>query len=374
MLSYNTKITSDNDDHIYHNISITNQTNLYLPASFTETRSTPVVSKADEYEISVIRFTAPCSDIPIFKFRDNKYIVSFRYEFAPNQFVNFERYVIFQQRDFVNILGVPFGNRYIYSYQRFIDMVNAALLTAFATFKAAYPAIPPTSAPFFQFESETRISLNFQQLFLNAPTIQIFINEDLFSFFQSFSSDAVMIIDPPSGNPLGQPDPASAPVPTGNQTYAYSITLADLGNNYSPSIFVPNSNHVVNWPGYSMFAEFPTLYAWNDVRGLTFLTYSIPVIGDIISNTESKNKDLTYKILTDFELNTELGPESRSNILYNPTAEYRMKDLHSTNEIRTTDISIFWTDRQGLLNELFIAPNDTITIKLMYRRKGWPNK
>jgi hypothetical protein len=379
MLNYKTSINNDGA-HVYHNISIANNTNKYQIATFKETRNVPILDKASNYEMSVVRFTVPGSDIPIFVFQyDNQsppqpvYKVNFRYEFAPGQFKNFAEYVPIINRNIPNVLNQQAIANYIYSYQFFLDMINAAINTAFVAMKAAYPAITQTKTPFLAFTSENIIALHYQQSFSTTPAIKFYLSQSLVNFMPSFNYTGYIILDNPNGNPLGQNDPPAAVQPNNNQFLAFWLPFVDLGNNFISQIYPPNSNHLNDYPGFINRQEFPTLYAWNDVRGLTFITYNIPVLSDAISNTDSRNKDLTFKVLTDFELNTQNGPEARSNISYNPTAEYRIKDLISDAALRTTDISIFWNDKQGNLYPLYIAPNDAITIKIMYRIKGWKN-
>ena len=378
MLSYKSIINNDGA-HVYHNISIANTTNTYQQAIFKETRNVPILEKANNYEMSVVRFTVPGADIPIFIYQfDNQtptpqpiYKVNFRYQFAPGQYANFTKYVPYIPQPIPNVLNQQTIQYYVYSYQRFLDMINAAIITAFNAAKGHYPGITQTKPPFFEFVTENIIALHYEQSFSSSPNIEFFISQSLVNFMISFNYQGYMILDNPNGNPAGQPDPPAAVNPSPVQFLAFKIPFIDTGNNYIANIYPPNSNHLNSYAGFINRQEFATLYSWNDARGLSFITYNIPVLSDTISNTESKNKDVTFKVLTDFELNTDKGPDARSNINYNPTAEYRIKDLISDSDIRTTDINIYWVDKRGAYFPLYIAPGDSITIKIMYRAKSW---
>ena len=69
MLPTRANVNSVNPDHIYYDLSVTN--NQYTGAgdppvlSFTDTRSTPVLSNPSEYYCSVIRFSVDTPSLPV---------------------------------------------------------------------------------------------------------------------------------------------------------------------------------------------------------------------------------------------------------------------------------------------------------------------
>ena len=127
--------------------------------------------------MTVVRFDIP-NTLPIFTFEDNTYFVTL--SFINNDFTQV-----------LNIQNVDINNpssRNIYTFQQFVDSINTALQTSFTNLKTAFPAAPPTEAPFMVFNHETDIfSLYTQQLYdpivAGANTIEIFFNYDLYSFF-----------------------------------------------------------------------------------------------------------------------------------------------------------------------------------------------
>ena len=360
--------------HLYHNIFVKNDTNVYQLAKFNEARQQPILNKPSDWYLSLVRFRIPANNIPIFKFQADKYIVSFRY-FNGVNWANFEKTVVNIPQTYININGITTPSTYVYHYENFIRMINIAIADAFALFKLSYPAYPIANNhyPYLLFDKITGlISLAYDQAFYtDRNNIEFYMSNSLYQFFTSFETTTTMIIDPPI-SPVGpQNDPIASPRPSGLQQYAYKLPFVDLGNNYVAQIYEPYTNHSVSYAGYVLSQEFPCLYNWNDCIGLTIVTYGLPVEGEIYSRTGSNGEALSYKVLTDFQINTTNGPDARSPINYTPTAEYRLLNLISDNELRNTDFQIFWTSRTGEIEPLYIAPSDSFQLKLMYRSKSF---
>jgi hypothetical protein len=355
-------------DHFYQNIYIANPSNVPIKATFNERRDFPILDNPSEYELSVIRFTIPGSSIPIFAFKNNTYIVSFRYYDGVTH-RNFEQYVAYIPPTLVNIIPTFSANQqYVYSYNAFIQMINAAIVVAFNDLKTTFPALGVTKPPFFSYDNVSyMITFWYESAFLGS-NIQFFISDLLAETFESFNYTVDMIIDSPSGIPGGQPDPPIAVDPTPTQRYAYSIPFQDLGVNYSPNIFAPGSG-AVSYAGYNTVQEFPCLYRWNEARGISIVSANIPVQPDQYSTTLTQSLPVSFKLITDFEFDITKGPETRSNIYYVPTAEYRMIDLTDTTPLRVFDLNIFWVDNFGRYNQLYLFPSDSVSIKIMYRKK-----
>ncbi len=116
-------------DHIYYNMILTNNTSDAIPAKFSQTRTEPILEKADDYYVSVVRFFIPSGSIPIFQFKANSYSVTLSYtynsiEYLAQAFVENPVYTTYNTETSYD------NTQDVYSYKAFIDMINTALENA----------------------------------------------------------------------------------------------------------------------------------------------------------------------------------------------------------------------------------------------------
>ncbi len=125
--------------------------------------------------------------------------------------------------------------------------------------------------------------------------------------------------------------------------------------------------------------EYKTLYAWNSLRTVQFTTTAIPVRKEnipqnlTIQSANEGNPNFSG-IMTDFIPNVTEGPESRLYIQYVPQSEYRLFSLLSQQPLRKLDLQIYYTDKFNQQFPVTIPPNESLSLKLMFRRKDFQNK
>lgn len=186
-----TRIEKYDDKHIYYNAIIANPSSSYIPATFVDQRSQAILENQSDYHVSVIRFSIPGAGIPIFIFDTtaNAYVVELEYDGLPYD----------TPLNFINLNND--GSYDVFSYQNFIDSINAAFQSSFSRIKTLNPSAPQTIAPMFILNEVTGlISLIVQNTYdpfiSGVNTIRILFNQKLFSFFESFD---VNIMDPGAG-------------------------------------------------------------------------------------------------------------------------------------------------------------------------------
>ena len=317
----------------YFNIAITKDIENQGVAIYSENRTVPILYKSDDYEVSLIRFSIPSYNIPIFLWQDD-FSVSLTY----NSVVFTTTLVFVSNSSIPSTIG-----RAVYDYQDFLDMINVALETSFNNFVASpvYLTIPvidrPTEAPILVYDSATQlISLYTQPQYSIKNPIPIFVyfNTTLFTFFPAFQN---------FGNEI---DPV----------LAHYFNIKDNGNNLETI----NGNQYIR-----ITQEYEDLFLWNDFQSLIFETDNIPVDSELLGT----QKNITRKILIDFEPISQINDQSI--IQFSPLSSLKLYELISNVELRKIDMRIFWNTKGGETYPLIINNNDRLTIKILFKKKGF---
>jgi hypothetical protein len=314
--------SKDESEYVYYNIRIDNETSNGR-AFFNETRVQPILDNPSNYELAVERFYVPAMDIPIMIFKDNYYYVTLSFggvdATVPLVWIP-------------NTSGTdPYGNS-IWNYQEMVDIVNVAFQTAFTTLGAG----PPTEAPYITYEAESNLFVfNAQRLydpvFAGGATIEIFMNINLYSLFNSFQDFESEENDPK----------------------AHKILVKNNGNNISPTLT----------DYYSTYGEWVTLFNWNDLQSIVFDSNTIPVVPE---NLQSQTNE-TQKIITDFEPIQDIN--NRSAFQYYPQGPLRWYSLSSQQPLYNMNLNVYWKDNEGKLYDIIIEPTEVLTVKILFRKK-----
>lgn len=353
-------ITKDKQ-FFYHNVSIFNDSKVATPAIYSEKRDGAILENPSLWNLSVIRFTVPAQTIPIFSFEEDEYIVTINDNIHDNSQSTIVAYE-------------PLNNQeegasdyfYVYDYDRFIHMINNAIQESYSILNGeSGPYTGYGFAPYLSFDPTTDlITMNMPSQFRSypgtstEPQFSLYFNSKLYRFFQSFWVDQLTNVD---------------------NTISYEFQAFNKGTgNYKLFTDLPEKesgftgmNYPTSYTGYAMTQDFATLYNWNSFRNITFLTSYIPVTSETLNNVGSPNGDDFKPILTDFEVQTQQGFDVHSYIQYYPQGEYRLISLSGEKPMTTLDFQLFWRDREQNLYPITIPPGDSISVKLMFRRKDY---
>lgn len=325
------RITEDADaDHIYYNISIkANEINKGI-ATFSENRVQPIVECPNEYELAVVRFNIPGTQLPIFLWRDG-FKITFSYDGS----------------DFTNELqfipNTPGGSydwygQAIWSYQDFIDTINAGFLACFNDFVAGTPAFTgkPTNPPFMSLDHVTSLCSIYAPVEYDssvANPVKIYFNPLLQDNFPSFQN--IQTADPIKSKQI------------------------IINSNYGLDNITLNSIDYIK-----VEQEFSSLFLWTDLFNILFETNSIPVSTENLASQTNK----TRRIITDFEPLQDIN--NRSSIQFYPQGPLRWYDLESNQPLRRIDLNILWSTKEGDIFPLRMNATDELSIKLEFRRKA----
>ena len=329
---------NDNNEHIYYNITIAreNKESGNIRADFSETRTTPILNKGDDYELAVVRFDLPTINIPIFIWRLNEWKVSITY--LTNVYT---REVPFIQNQ--NLTNAPtfFGDA-IWHYQDYIDCINLGFLQCFQDFQAdpVYLTIPiadrPTEPPHMTYNAVSkRCSIYYPLEYdITKPNpIYVYFNALMFAVFPAFQN-------------YGDER---------DQTLSHYLIVKDNKNNI---VDVGGTNYI------RLSEEWNELFLWNDFQKIIFETDKIPVTNEYIAG----QKNITRKVLTDFIPESTINDQS--NIQYYPTGSLRFYSMYSGQEVREIDIRVFWETKDGIVIPLLISGDDRLTMKIYFKKKG----
>lgn len=415
-------------DIVYYNIVMTGNPNqVETQAIFEETRTQPLLNKPDDYYMSIIRFSIDGSFIPLFvcpvipnpmdptdvnftpflvtlSAGGNNYSQNVRYYPESNARLPFPPVLV------NGMISQDFSSSYyyIYTYTRFITMVNTALQTAFNNLVAANAQFAGTPAPYFIYDDTNKnISLVVPNIVVagtnvwltpitptpptigmtslaNEPvqpqpanTIYLYMNEQLFSYFDGIETFGYY------NNP--------------NQTVLY--VFRDLKNNYYyPPINGANTappqtetsfsivsgaqtqSYTVSPAWFIYTQQYNFLSIWNSLASIVFTTNNIPVqieyipSSAIVNSNGAQSGNISFRsILTDFTPDLMNAGDSRSRFIYNPTGQFRLLDLKSNLPLVKIDLQMWWQDEYNNLYPLFISYNQSNTVKMMFIKKSLAN-
>lgn len=399
-------------DNIYVNIVINHNDMLGSKpsmAEFVANYTDLILEKADEYFLSIIRFSIPGQLIPIFIFpilpfpntnvNGSPFFITMKFgavTSTPQQVI----YVPNGKLPGIGYNGIPFpvppapsashpfqtitDYYFVYAYQYMLDMVNTTIAQAFTALNAAVPGGLPVGAlpPYFIYDATTQlISLIAQSAFYDetlATPIQLYFNTAL----QQPYFEAIPV------HFLGYD---GDPGVTTNLNFLFQIK--DNGNNYyyppggqkivnnvngantsiSTSVGAITTTRVADIQWYKMQQEYNVLSYWSSFKNIIFTTGSIPIqyeqapFNQPLNSQEVSN---SFPILTDFNPLLQYAGDQRSVLQYYPQGPYRLINLNSSIGLRKIDVKLYWQDQKNNLYPIFIPVEGSINIKLLFIKKS----
>lgn len=382
-MSYRQTVNSNymvEGDNIYYDFNIVN-TNIRndavpVPLVFSETRNNPIIHNVGDYYISVIRFSVETPSLPLMipsvkigQSDPNKliYEVNLNYDYLGTTYqaqISLE----YVPSDLTAPTPAPpltsqdLSSKYyyIYSYQKFIRMLNTAFNTAIGILNTqvtmAGGTLPSTAAPFMEFDPiNCTYTLNADKAGFdsdNSSHIKIFFNAQLYKLFSSLES---IYYGPEYG---------------AGRNYQIVVTNINNGNSYTP--VTPGPTY------YQAYGEYSTGALWNPINSLVFQSSMVPIVPENQSNpisygseslTTDGNNSALGNVLTDLQVYLSKGNEYKPVVQYTPTAEYRMIDLQGSGDLKSIYLSCYWKDRYGNLHPFELFGGCNASIKILFRKK-----
>jgi len=335
-------------ENIYVNLSLYNNQDAQINASIDVALEKPIVERANEYKLSIIRFTCPLGTVP-------------RYSLAS---INFQVQIISsggnQQIYGIGSASLPLNP--IDSIAVFINLLNSAFNTAYTNFYnmaislgVQFPANVP---PYFMYDPRNRlISFVVPQIFVKPPSpitsVGVYVSNDIYELIYSF------------------------PTLPSNVSGFTRLMIQTLDNNIYTSPQYPSTNQ----SAYINYQEFPTDFEFNDLQSIIIAT-SLPVRNEFIPlstnqplqtvNPSIGTSGLSYissiPVLTDYVVPVEQFGQQNQRIFYFPTAEFRWTDLIYSLAIDRLSFKFYYQTTDQLIHPLLLAPGDYVSVKILLRR------
>lgn len=326
----------------YLNLRIANQTVVpFTEAIYSKNNTNPILYQPYLYKLSVDRFQIPVDTIPLLIAEPASVgSTNLIYEFT----------VIGNAGTTLSIVNYlpsdpslsPSNARYyyIYTYSRFIQMLNNAL--AFGYISSGGLALVP---PHFEFDPiSQKLSLVVPQddfdPNINPTPFKIQFNYPLLRFFAGFQVDVIQ------------------------QGIQYEFSIYNRYNNIVDVIVA--TGPIVTEPYLAMLPDINTLSRWNALSTV-LITTNLPVNQQYVESGDQNSATNIQPILTDFIV---LYPDNNSyaaTTLDLTNDERSYYDLYGSSPIRNIQLQVFWTDYKGSTYPLYLSKDTAITMKLLFR-------
>jgi len=377
-------------DKIYFDMTYTNVDSISTApkvCSFTETRTTPILLRPEEYYCSIVRYQLETATLPVFipiiQYNSsdvNASIYSFTLEWVDpsgGTYTSGQTYMSYAPQNLAAQVPSPPSSSAnglqnnnttyynVYNIQYAIYLFNQTLTTAFAALVANAAAssktLPTTNAPVISISSDNGsdpifvLNCDLDGYDTTATSyIRIYCNQAMYQLFSAFPAYYLS-------------DTASA----GKNIQIQTTTFGGVTVTQFPS-WNPTYNAI------QVFGSNSTISAFSPITSIVFASNTMPVVpnqisapllsvnGLSVSGNNGNNNNIS-QILTDFiSPNMQYQPV----ITYEPTAQYRLISMLGNQPLSKIDVSVFWVDIFGNQNPLYLASGSTLTIKFLFTKKS----
>jgi len=380
----------DTADNVYYDVTITNlETINRNPPSlyFNETRNTPFVYDPESYYLSIIRFTLDTPTLPVFIpiIQPNQSNLNLTIYSVTLSWTDPISGVTFNQQTFVNFItqienavvpappsqttdGLQNNNTGYYeilNYQFWIQLINNTFTTCFNDLNTqvvgAGLTLPSQNAPSMSWDTTTNCAILTADVlgYDNnlADPIEIYMNPAMYQIFSSFP----VLIKGAVGITNGK-----------------NIQLIMDGFGGANIVkFPPTAPSISQYDALQIVQEYSTIALWTPITSIVFTSNTLPVVPANISspllfingevyNNGGNNSNIS-QVVTDFVSDTGIY---KPNIVYTPSAQYRLINLVGNTPIYNLDLNVYWKSRTGVLQPFKLSSGSTATIKLLFTRKG----
>jgi hypothetical protein len=341
---------------------------------FSETRNQPIIKNSGDYSLSIVRFQLDTYSLPTF-------IADI--EPAPNTDINkmietctleYETSGVVTSIQTLNLKWVPSNkhislppapaplqdakSEYYYgnSFRQYCDLVNTCLATLTTSLQTAIGTpLSGIVAPYLIWNETTQTCELFaQDYYFNSSKntrVNIYFNRALYGKFSSLPADKNY---------------------NGSQGRIYKIILKD---DYSTKLFSLYFGDTQPKAFIKVAQEYSTIANWTPITSIVFTSNTLPIVQTQLSETliYSEGNILNIGIPQNFApVISDMATNEmcyKPNLLYVPSAQYRMIDMIGNNDINTIDIAVYWKDKKGNLIPFILQSGASVSIKLLFQLK-----
>jgi len=349
-------------NHVY--INVTKQYDpLSREMSLFNRYNSSILDNAADFTLSFDRFSIPLTSVPIFIMS----IYGVNQTYDPHPYTCEITYGGFTSGPIdIQYVNPPpaFYNPnyvgYIYSYAQFLSFVNKALNVAFNAV-SIFTALPVSYPPLFTYDPTTFVlQMYVEENYLSSlpSPINIYFSKSMFQYL--------------NGMPLFY---KSDPSVVGRSCL---MRIYDMANNRS--VLPPTGA-----PIFIVSSEYgnETLLNWNDAHGIVISSATLNCVpevipsslavtqnGAIIGGSNDNTIIATYQnIIASYDFVFTQGAPRSLNLQYILNSPYKRIDILTEGPINTIDIRVQWYDHNYTLHNLYLAPNELLSMRLLFMRK-----
>tara|TARA_R110002073_G_scaffold130197_3_gene276841 strand:- start:677 stop:1885 length:1209 start_codon:yes stop_codon:yes gene_type:complete len=381
----------DGREHVYYNIRYNNAFDGVNSASSDNTvinlTTSNILEKQSDYDCA-IDFWSIRGQIPVMIMKINEGLnpninstpYGFCFSYLGN---NYPSNIIYTSDQAVENLPLPpnlnngiqdLTNNYyyIYTFQKFLDLMNTAMESAYTNFNIAHPAIH-SSAPFFQYdEVNGLISLVAEYSYSSGNVgnkAEVFVNALLFNYIESIK---VLFLGYNQSN---------------NKDFKFDFTLKK--GNMSAYAIPPNL--ITNPPSHIIVSqEYDLRYLWANIKQILITSSSIATREEYlpfsinpqqfqqtingkrtIPNNQfnpTKTNVLSYYDIDITNDGAGAGANWRQYIRYDPF-QLKYMDLVNDSPLNVINIEVYMITGDGVVLPLQIPSEAQFNIKFQFRKK-----
>lgn len=346
-------VLSTDENHVFYDVTIRNNTASPARAEYTESRTFPIVDNPSKYTLSPIAFFMPSIQIPLFYWPSYPFIITLRYGGT-----SYSQTLAYQNWTPVDTSGL----QPIVSIYQFLDILNLASYNAFVALKAAHGGliagtVPP---PRFAFDPASQLFELIADSTVFAPGnvdtggvntgVEIWMNDPLYQLFYTIPATIFSYTN------AGGLDARLYVKNTGNNTWTIQNLQID------PLIPATPTNLV------SMRSEVTPIDNWFDLVKIRVLATTLNISKHYVFNSNTGTNELEPVILEYSPLGGDTLRNTNS-LLYRPSAEYERIDLQGTTPLKTFDCRVYWISKTGETYPVYISPYSFFSLRLMFLKK-----
>ena len=379
----------DNREHIYYNVRYNNAFNGVDSSASENTAinitTSNILEKQSDYECAVDYWSIR-GQIPVMIMKINAgtntninatpYGFCFRYggvDYAQNIIYTSDQAVPNLPRspnDNNGIQDLTNNYYYIYTFQKFIDLMNTAIEGAYTAFNAVNAGIH-SSSPFFQYEEKTGLISLIAEYSYSSGNVgnkaEVFVNALLFNYIECIK---VLFLGYNQAN---------------NKDFKFDFTLRkgnSLGYAIPPNAITNPPDHII------LSQEYDLRYLWCDIKQILITSSSISTREEylpssvnpqafqqivngttVLRNNEFNPTKTTVLSFFDIDLSTEANTVSwRQYIKYDPRIKKYM-DLVNDSPLNQVNIEVNMITGDGTILPLQVPSEAQFNIKFQFRKK-----
>jgi hypothetical protein len=377
--------------HVYLNLDVVNNsTTTSQPLVFNETRNMPFLTNSQDYFCSVVRFTLQTSNsLPVFipdiltgqsDYNKTVYAITMSLTQITTSVPSGEKtyttkiksaYIQYARQDATVPLPSPPTTRvdtsssyyFVYNINDWVDMINLCFKQLTNELISAFSSTFNFNQPFITYDISSGLftihSDNSMDLIGSGGTfdLQIGFNSRLYNILP-FSS-------------LKLPNPLD----TDNPSFG-TIYRLNLFNKSDSNVSIIYSSSEVAERYIILQTEFSPISIMNPIRNVYFTSNTLPIqptlvsppkiIGDTTLSVGSVSGDLS-NIIADYSIPVSSQNNYNGEIIYAPSAEYRLLSMNSAQNINRIDLNAYWESKTGQAYPIYLPSGCSANIKIMFR-------